>query len=501
MRKSVVIYRSGNAIVVDPTTKAIHSLLDPVLTYQSKKYKPGLRGISKGSWDVNDIELYETDHRGRIATTLGMLEIIGNVLTDNGYSVRVKDLSKLRQKRRDRLETRWENLLDVAELRYRQDEFLLKMLSHDNGRFDCPPGFGKSKSVAFLSLLLPRAKILVTTKTVVVAKNTLYPELVSVVPDVGLVCAGHRHNSSHRVIVCTLDSLHHISPEWPDIVIHDENHQAGADKTAAKLARFHNSFMYGLSGTQNKRTDGGDALTQALYGPIRFHMPFDEALAHGLVGDVEVFFRDVIMDMNPCSGVRDVDRKKMGLWRNEYRNRLIVEDAYRYRKEQVLITCQTLEHVIRLHHICDEIIMLYHPKRMEETKNWYYNRGLLGRNVRLLNLVSKEKLIRRMERGEPGIYASTPILNVGFSPKKLVGLVRADAGASGIADTQIPGRLTRTNEFKSGGRLHDYLDQFDMGFRRMAKTRIMHYEENCWKIRLPKKASRFAQHFGFDAEE
>ncbi len=99
--------------------------------------------------------------------------------------------------------------------------------------------------------------------------------------------------------------------------------------------------------------------------------------------------------------------------------------------------------------------------------------------------------------GAPGIYIITPILNIGFNAARLCRLVRAEGAGSAIQDTQVPGRVSRRNDEKSGGRVDDFLDEFDpRGYGRKAATRRDNYNLHGWKQIfppapvLPKRASR-----------
>ena len=71
-------------------------------------------------------------------------------------------------------------------------EFIQKILSNRWGRGDCPPGFGKSFMIGIIAALLPRATIDVVTRRVAVLRDRIYPELVQMVGDVGIVGGGKK---------------------------------------------------------------------------------------------------------------------------------------------------------------------------------------------------------------------------------------------------------------------------------------------------------------------
>ena len=96
-------------------------------------------------------------------------------------------------------------------------------------------------------------------------------------------------------------------------------------------------------------------------------------------------------------------------------------------------------------------------------------------------------LTKQFERGELKKAICTTVWNVGVSFNALEVLIRADAGGSPINDVQIPGRVSRISEGKECGIVHDYLDQFNSGFKRRAKNRSKSYKENNWEQSFPRE--------------
>lgn len=277
-----------------------------------------------------------------------------------------------------------------------------------------------------------------------------------------------------------------------DVVVHN-CHQAAAEEASSRLVRFCHARMYGLSATTQMRPDGSDLVTEGLFGPVRFYMSYQEAQDHGLVGEIEIRWRSVRSVHNPCEGVRNsVERERRGIWQHKLRNRLIVEDARAAlaEGEPVLVTCRVVEHLAHLKALCPEAILI-HAEDDRSTRSAMHDwEGSLIPTQEPMTTERRDRLTQRLKNGEPGIYVITPILNIGFNAKHLRYLVRADGAGSAIQDTQVPGRVSRSNEVKSGGIVIDYLDEFDpRGFGKKAGWRRDNYAFHGWKQVFPGNGS------------
>ena len=352
-RKIITLLKHGNRLLVEPTTSQILDILAPNLTFTEMKSHHGkdrYQRMSEGKGDKEFIErpLFVLDHKSRIVCPYGFWKRMKTVLTASGYVVKFKDLAPWPPA--DVMIPQWDNIRHIT-LRPGQKEFISKVLSHRCGRFDCPPGFGKSKLIAMICALLPKARIDIVTKRIPVLQDTLYPELRLMLGDVGFVGDGKR-KIGRRVMCYVAASSHRASNAGSThILFGDECHELGADTYSKKLMMWDRSRNYGFSASHDMRPDGKDLRIEGLFGPLIYRVDYAEAQAHGLVIPIKVHWSDVKMDYDPLAGRRDefVTRKKHGFWRNEVRNAIIAQDANKYDDDvQVLITCETLEHAVHL---------------------------------------------------------------------------------------------------------------------------------------------------------
>ena len=498
LMQTVTLLRSGNRLIVDSLEPRVREALEHELSYTSKRFLYGAERYQAGKKvEIVDYHCYSFDIRQRLATSLGFYDRIGKLLKGMGYAVRMRNLTPPEDP--SIFQPIWDRLYDPRwnlKLRHGQEEFLVKLFGRAAAglpaRFDCPPAFGKSFLIGVAALLLPKAKFHVTTDRVSVLRDRIYPELCMILPDVGIVGGGKRL-TGHRVMLYTFDSLHKSTFD-ADILIVDEVHEAAGDVVSANLARYDCSINFGLSATHDMRLDNKDMRVEAMFGPIVYSIPYEEAKDHGLVVPIEVYWTDVIMGVNPAEGIDDpVEKKRAAYWRNTVRNEIIAKNA---RKDQELglqqlITCETVEHAFALKQLLPDFEVVYSEGGITPNDQRYFQRqGLWPEGHEPMTPERKQMLTKLFERGKLRQAIVTTVWNVGVSFNFLDMLNRADGGGSPIMDTQIPGRTSRINPEDAGktvGKVRDYLDQFDQGCRQRAGRRKHNYESHGWKQHLPER--------------
>lgn len=495
-KKTVVLLKHGNRLLVEPTTPQILDILAPQLTFTEKKqhvgWKAKQRMLEQGRGPIERIErpLFVLDHKSRVVCPYGFWKRVKHTLKKAGYGVKFKDLAPWPPE--EVMVPRWENIQNY-ELRPGQAEFISKVLSHRCGRFDCPPGFGKTFLIGCICALLPKARIDVVTTRVPVLRDRIYPELISMVGDVGIVGGGKRR-MGRRVMCYTSGSMQHAKePGKTHILFGDECHELAADKASKKLMVWDTSRNYGFSASQDMRLDNKDLRVEGIFGPIIYKVGYEEAQLHGLVIPIQVHWSHVKMDYDPLRGKQDdfVTKKRFGIWRNEVRNSVIAQDARKYGDDtQTLITCDTLQHAVYLKSHLPEFTLVYREGSLTPWDRARYAKlGLIAEDEPLTSLKRRIWLTKQFEQGKLKKVIATTVWNVGVSFNNLEVLIRADGGGSPINDVQIPGRVSRINEGKSHGIVHDYLDQFNSSFQNRARARKRGYEKNGWEQFMPKKSA------------
>jgi superfamily II DNA or RNA helicase len=496
----ITLLRCGNRIVVDPTTPKVRGILQPLLHYVTRKFLHGkdlhrarehkLPPFVEEVW-----ECYTEDHRDRLATSFGFAERITEALEARGYPVTLryaseKEAARAAERARTVYAPCWEAIEELEKggfkFMYRQREALELLTRFENGRISCPPAWGKGTWIMTACKLMRRAKIAVVVRNVPVLQQRLYPELAANLPSVGIV-GGGKKIKGRRVMCYTIGSLHHADGD-EDIVIVDEGHQACADDAAYKMGVFEHARIWMLSATWGMRLDGKDMRGEAMAGPVRLHIPYQEAVEAGVVSDLEVYWTDVVTDVNPCAEETGEVKKRLAYWAHDYRNDLIAKDARRYTNdEQVLITVETIEHALHLKKRLPEFEVVYAPQTLKPWDLKQYKRdGIVPEDFVPLDDDGRERLTRRFSKGKLRRAICTTCWNHGVNFVNLDVLIRADGGGSPVNDTQIPGRNSRLKQrgkerVQKVGKVHDYRDQFDSGCHRKAMGREERYAVNGWK--------------------
>lgn len=383
----------------------------------------------------------------------------------------------------------WKNLpmpdfgnLDFPKLESRpgQTEALGVIASNYNGVIDAATGYGKTQLIVSACLMYPQLNIVITTNRKSVVK-TIYERLYeerSLRSHIGCVSTWKNTGPDHRIVVTTTKSLHKVNQDKCDLLIFDECHGLAAPGTAYKLAGFRRARKFGFSASPMGRGDKADMVLEALLGPIRFTLPYQDAVKAGAVVPIDVHMYDIDHGPN-LYGKRRLSMKRHGIWQNKTRNERIAEVARQFKDQQVLIMCETVEHVMHLKKLLPEYTAAYancSKERYEE----YVEKGFT--NDPILTEDDLDDIQDRFESGELKHLISTFIFREGVDFLNLTVLIRADGQAGPIAATQIPGRLSRIVAGKERAILIDFYDRFNPIMEGCSKSRLRVYQDKGWKI-------------------
>mgnify|MGYP003627409177 FL=1 len=435
------------------------------------------RGKKMDFIPVECFEIRKINQEDQLITPAGYYDRVTQILTAAGMKFTLEDLRPLGP-----LVTNWKEV-DSYDLRYKQRETLESIVAHERGYVCWPTGTGKSFLVGLICQLLPKAKIVITTKHLDPLSD-LYRNLCGVIPSVGIY-SSRKKVLGHRVMCYSTGSLHRVDPTEIDFLIADEVHELATEKSLEQLANFRFCKMLGLSANHEDRFDGADFELEGVFGPLIANLSYSEGVEHGMIVPITVQWQDVIMDRNPCGGMSGVPALRHGIWRNQWRNARIAESARAYPDEQVLITVKTIEHAVHLKRLLPEFQLCYSTMK-DDDRDRYIRLGLISEDEPDMTPKRREAMKLSFERGDLKKVIATSVWNRGVNFKKLQVLIRADASSSAIDDTQIPGRLSRTIEGKDQGILIDYLDQFDESMSRKAAKRKQDYQEKMWVQEFPK---------------
>ncbi|MEM3061953.1 MAG: helicase-related protein, partial [Nitrososphaerota archaeon] len=285
-----------------------------------------------------------------------------------------------------------------------------------------------------------------------------------------------------RVTIYTAGSLNYSDYD-ADIIIVDECHELATDNYRKLMMRYNPKRSYAFSATVNKRADNADFLIEEIFGPVIFEARYNEAVIEKSVVPIRIIWYrcDSTVTLFKFNG--DIyEYKKNRIWRNDQRNRRIVEIANQFVKnnKQVLILVDTIEHALNIERFDNEMIVCCRQPDSTRLKR-LKSRGL---NVdKIVNSAEEfEKMIENFRSRKIMKMVATDVLSTGVSFEDLEVLIRADAKASKIFSVQAPGRVSRNSNAvrKETGIVVDLYDSKDKLSMKYAKERYKQYKEVGW---------------------
>jgi len=223
---------------------------------------------------------------------------------------------------------------------------------------------------------------------------------------------------------------------------------------------------------------------EAIFGPTRFTLSYSDASDLNLILPIKVEWVYVNGD-NPIVGVSDaVARERWGIWRNQHRNSIIANRAREFVDDQVLIIVRTLEHAVYLKQCLPEYTLVYAESDNAKTDiEWYKSKSILAQDEAIMTNRLRSELRDRFRDGELRKVISTHVWDTGVDFPQLGVIIRADALATKIKDTQTPGRVCRKcpQTGKQFGLVVDFVDLFDAALQGKSMKRRRAYVSNGWE--------------------
>lgn len=427
------------------------------------------------------VDLYCVDDEGRLRCQPGYLSRVVETAARLGYAADVRHVKfeGYPDARPGAFEPDYAGWAAGFDARHGQDEMAAAVVDNFYGRIDAGAGFGKTFASGSLGLLLPNAEIVFVAPTGAVAR-TAERHFLKTLPagDVGVVGDGSRRRA--RVTIVVVNSLLTRAFEFrPDLLVVDECHAVVADKVAAAVATAgRRARIFGLSASMGPTASNKHMRLEGLYGPVVYAMSAVEATERGLVVPIRVVWHDVRIPVNPVAKLSDpVDRDRAGIWRNAARNDVVAGVARSYPdSERVLVLTATATHALELakrlpdFHVCLGSLA-------DRLKGRTIDSGDVD-PARVHRTPREQDFARgAFQAGALPKLIGTDTLGIGFSPDACRVVVRADGREAGDKSIQSSGRPNRAHPDKEYGTVHDFVDQFDVGFHRRATARRAVYRK------------------------
>jgi superfamily II DNA or RNA helicase len=252
--------------------------------------------------------------------------------------------------------------------------------------------------------------------------------------------------------------------------------------TISERYRFSRNFTFTAS--PEGRYDNADVKLEMMFGPIIFRLTYPEAVRLGLVVPIKIKWLSVQSTFNPAGEYSEtVSRKRWGIWRNDFRNEMIANEAREYGDDQVLILVETVDHAVHLKQFLPEFEMCYADMDQDRLERYIRNK-MLPEDYTPVDPERREAMTLAFETGQLKKVIATDVWGTGVDFEELAVLIRADARGSDILDTQYPGRVSRivtSGVEKPYGLVIDCMDHFDKSFKRTSQSRSRNYKKKEWE--------------------
>jgi len=402
----------------------------------------------------------------------GLFSVVANALSELDIEYTVSD-------KRPPVPTAY--IDNVGSLREGQDKALLAIATKKQGIISTPTAFGKSYLIAQLTLMYPQLHILVTTKAKTVVAE-LYKRVEALDKNVSRCDGAHGFDEGSDIVVSTTGSLHKIDPDWPDMLLFDEVHEAASDRVRDLLLTFQSCRMFGFSATPEGRGDGADMEVQGLFGDVIYTETYKKSADKGNITPLEVRMVHVYGSDITVQG--DIEKARRTYWRNAVRNREIARQASAYpASTQVLIYVDKVEHVFALKKLLPQYEAVYSSLSKKKYAD-FIKEGLISEDIPYPYISSVNTVDKAQEFSSGKIKKAicTSVWSTGVDFVNLAVMIRADGGAGSIPNVQIPGRLSRKAADKDKGVLIDFFDHFGRTSLQRSNSRLTTYKEQGWKI-------------------
>jgi superfamily II DNA or RNA helicase len=471
----------GNFFFVRSPSPKLQRVLSNLLTYNRTAYAkrknqpPGMESLPVECFEIVEVP----GQQPRFVAQSGYLYWLTEELEKFGFDLYVKN--RPWPKDMSVYEPQWDRVKDVT-WRYRQKATIKAMIKNERGRICWPTGAGKTFTITQICRLFPKARIDISTNSVDVI-NDIYISVSKACTSVAMISS--KSKMRHARINCVSGkSLHHMDGK-ADILIIDEGQEWATDDSMEKLARYRYAKVFMFSANRiGDRADKADFELRGVFGEELSYISYQEAVDHDMVVPMEVRWYNCSMAKNPCQNVENsIIKKKRGIWHNRERNRLIAKIVSEFDDEdQVLIVVDTVSHAM---HLKRELptFTLCHGEIDFSDRLKYEQKGFISKDEPMMTFERRMRIKKRFETGKIKKVIATGVWNRGVDFRNLAVLVRADGKNSRIADTQVPGRVSRTrlDGCTKTGIVIDLVDVFDENFADRSADRRKCYARHNWR--------------------
>lgn len=473
---SVSITRSGLLVSVSGLTQEMREALQAQTQYKHHSMEPdGMGGIKPANVMRR---LWATASDGSLLTNAGFVARIYRVVESMGGEV----VSYERADRPDRVLVPDMSRVDCSTWREGQVEMLSSFVAHEGGLIVSPTGSGKSYGLREICAMYPDARVVIAAPGIDPCRKAAQYVRERLPGQVGEIGGGRR--SSKRITVSTFNSLTKVDYfNEIDILIVDEVHRAPAKSYAEVLGAMGAPIKrFGFTATADGRYDKAELVNEGLFGPTLVEIPYYEAVARGEVVPIHCIVHQHSLgpSREHISSIKSIPRRdKLALWRNDQRNRLVVDDVRQVLEEdpdaQVLVLVSKVDHLYHLYQYLQQMGFVAVTGNLSKKKVQEYQRiGVPITYHAITNIKKRDWQRRQFETGQLRRVIATEVWSQAVSADECSVTFFAAGSGSSISCLQTLGRASRVDSErgKTLGTVVVYRDMFHPAYQRRADTLI-----------------------------
>lgn len=249
--------------------------------------------------------------------------------------------------------------------------------------------------------------------------------------------SGKRIRAHDGIIVCSVDSLHHLQTDNVKLLLADEPHALVTEERLPKINAFTKARRIGFGATLQGRFDGRDELITGLFGSILANRTYRDAVAEGAICPLHVIFLKIELP-NRWFPTRNVAYDSLF-----FRNSTMANITAQICNEVIPESWQTLIFIKN-----EKQADLYREAIGSDSTVAMAKRMSKDERIEIANLMKRD-IIKRC------LCTKIYVQGVTFSDVRV--LVNCEAGGNNTSAIQKPGRLAEIRPGKNCGIVVDFL--------------------------------------------
>lgn len=248
---------------------------------------------------------------------------------------------------------------------------------------------------------------------------------------------GKRVSAHDGIIVCSVDSLHHLQTENVKLLLADEPHALVTEERLPKVNAFTKARRLGFGATLKGRFDGRDELITGLFGSVLANRTYAEAVKEGAICPLHVIFLKIELPL------RWYPTRNVAYDNLFFKNTTMANITSQICNEVIPSDWQTLIFIKN-----EKQADLYREAIGSESTVAMAKRMSKDERIEIANLM-KQDVIKRC------LCTKIYVQGVTFSDVRV--LINCEAGGNNTSAIQKPGRLAEIRPGKRCGIVVDFL--------------------------------------------